>query len=310
MSETKTASNGAMQKSNGTAVATVKSPDIVTQVLGRVHQFQQSKELKIPKDYVPENALKSAYLILQETKDRDGKSALETCSPASIANALLNMVVQGLSPMKRQCSFIAYGGQLQMQREYAGTVALAKRFGAVKDVSANVIYENDEFEFEKVTETGRTKIVKHIQKFENIDINKIRGAYATLIFNDGTTNTEVMTITQIRSAWNQGAAKGNSPAHRNFPDQMAMKTVINRACKLHISTSDDAGVFDEEETVQDAIEVNASYQIEQNANKSEIAFTPSQEVKPNPKAEEVVNAESRKPSEVSNEELTGEKTLF
>lgn len=291
------------------AIATVKSPDIVTQVLGRVHQFQQSKELKIPKDYVPENALKSAYLILQETKDRDGKSALETCTPASIANALLNMVVQGLSPMKRQCSFIAYGGQLQMQREYAGTVALAKRFGGVKDVAANVIYENDEFEFEKVVATGRTRIIKHVQKFENIDINKIKGAYATLIFEDGSTTSEVMTITQIRSAWNQGAAKGNSPAHRNFPDQMSMKTVINRACKLHISTSDDSGVFDEEENVSDFVVVNAEREIEINAHKKELSFTES-EVSPSTSAP-TPQAEPRKPSEISNEELTAEiKPLF
>ena len=52
---------------------------------------------------------------------------------------------------------------------------------------------------------------------------------------------------QIKDSWNQGAMKGNSPAHKLFPDQMAEKTVINRACKLIIRTSDDAILSPDEE---------------------------------------------------------------
>ena len=46
----------------------------------------------------------------------------------------------------------------------------------------------------------------------------------------------------------QGATKGQSPAHRNFPQEMAKKTVIGRACKLFVSTSDDAGVYGSEDS--------------------------------------------------------------
>lgn len=273
------ATGGVPAKPNAGAVATVKNSDIVNSVLSKVHQFQSAGELKVPTGYVPENALKSAYLILQETTDSDGKSVLESCSPASIANALLNMVVQGLSPMKKQCSFIAYKQRLSMQREYAGTVALAKRFGGVKDVKANVIYKDDDFAYEK-TETGRTKVTKHIQSIDNINVNQIKGAYATLIFEDGSTDTEVMTFDQIKQAWQQGGAKGNSPAHRNFPDQMAMKTVINRACKLHISTSDDSGVFDEEESAPDFRVVESQREIAENANTKVLTIAANEDPKP------------------------------
>ena len=34
---------------------------------------------------------------------------------------------------------------------------------------------------------------------------------------DGTKYSEVMTMEQVRDAWNQGATKGQSPAHKNFP---------------------------------------------------------------------------------------------
>ena len=38
--------------------------DITAQVLQKVQAFEKSGELRIPKDYSPENALKGAMLIL------------------------------------------------------------------------------------------------------------------------------------------------------------------------------------------------------------------------------------------------------
>ncbi len=217
--------------------------NICDEVLAKVNTFQSAGELKIPSDYSPENALKSAFLILSETTDKDGNSVLETCSKPSIANALLKMVTEGLSPMKRQGSFIAYGGKLSFQREYAGTLALAKRYGDIIDVVPNVVYENDIFEYHVDSETGLKTLIKHEQKIENIDINKIKGAYAVVWRADGRKDLEVMTIAQIRNAWQQGFGKGNTVARNKFTDEMCCKTVINRACKPYINSSNDESVL-------------------------------------------------------------------
>lgn len=256
------------------AVATTNK-NIADNVLKRVNEFQALGELKVPSGYSPANALKSAYLILQETKDRNGKSVLEACTKESIANALLDMVVQGLSPMKKQCDFIAYGNKLTLQREYHGTIALAKRYGNVIDVTGNVIYAGDIFEYECDFKTGKKLVTKHEQKIGNMD-GDIIGAYATLIMEDGTIECEIMTMKMIRAAWNQGATKGQSPAHKNFPDQMAIKTVINRACKLKITTSDDS-VLDEPDQ-KDIILESSKETIIQKANKEEIGFDEAEEV--------------------------------
>ena len=214
---------------------------ITEMVLSRVTQLQEANSIDLPKDYSASNAVRSAYLIISDMKDaKTGVPITQVCTRDSIINAMFNMVSQGLSPQKRQCSFIQYGNKLHLQREYAGSVALAKRYGNLKDIHAQVIYEGDEAEFEIDTTTGRRKITKHVQKLENINLEKIKGAYAVIVFNDGTTDVEVMTMAQIRKAWEQGSTKGASPAHKNFTDQMAMKSVINRACKLLIATSDDS----------------------------------------------------------------------
>lgn len=222
-----------------------KYENIADQVLNRIEQFQADGGITIPANYSVENNMKSAWLILQATEDRNGNKALSVCTKESIANALFDMVLQGLSVSKRQGYFIVYGNKLEFQRSYFGTVALAKRTGGItKEPVANVIYEGDNFVYSIDPETARIKIIKHEQKIENIDNNKIKAAYALVTMPDGETQVTIMSMQQIRAAWNQGATKGNSPAHKNFAEEMAKKTVIGRACKMIINSSDDAWLYE------------------------------------------------------------------
>lgn len=222
-----------------------KYENIADQVLNRIEQFQADGGITIPANYSVENNMKSAWLILQATEDRNGNKALSVCTKESIANALFDMVLQGLSVSKKQGYFIVYGNKLEFQRSYFGTVALAKRTGGItKEPVANVIYEGDNFAYSIDPETARIKIIKHEQKIENIDNNKIKAAYALVTMPDGETQVTIMSMQQIRAAWNQGATKGNSPAHKNFAEEMAKKTVIGRACKMVINSSDDAWLYE------------------------------------------------------------------
>lgn len=270
--------------------------EVVEFVLGRIAQFQTHGELKLPDNYSAENSVRSAWLILQ-----DG-DILTKCTPASIANAMLKMVLQGLNPNKHQCSFIAYGTKCTLQREYAGAIAIAKRNG-MKSVTAQVVYEGDEFEFLVDTETALKKITKHVQTIASMTSGKIIAAYAMVELSDGRKSVEIMTMQQIQSAWQMGATKGNSPAHKNFPDQMCMKTVINRAIKLIINSSDDSDLFDDDDSnVVDTKAEIVQKEITQNANKEEIGFeepvTAEAVVVPNKEAESV-------PATATQNDLTG-----
>jgi len=219
--------------------------ETVNAVLIRVNEFQNNGQLTLPKDYSPENALKAAWFTLLETQTRDKKPVIEACTKGSITNALFEMILQGLNPMKKQCAFIAYGNQLQMQREYHGTIALAKRFGGViKTPIAHIIYKGDEFKYALNKDTDEIEIIEHKMKLENINHDNILGCYAIVNLEDGTKHIELMNMAQIQKAWEQGPMKGQSPAHKNFKDQMCKKTVISRACKLFISSSDDGSIID------------------------------------------------------------------
>lgn len=281
-----------MEKNNQVAI---QEKNITDNVLVRIKNLEGSGDIAFPKNYSYANALKSAYLILSETVDRDKKPVLQSCSKESICNALLDMCIQGLSPAKKQCYFIPYGGKLQLSKSYLGNIAATKRLKGVKDVKAYCIYEGDEFEQEFDLNTATLRITKFNPKFENIDINKIKGAFAVVTGENGVLHTEVMNISQIKNAWNQGAAKGKSGAHTNFTDEMAKKTVINRACKNFTCTSDDSDLLVEaisrtdEYDPQDIVEATheeVKKEIEENANK-EVIDLPSDEINGEPASNEV-----------------------
>lgn len=280
-----------------------KFDNIAEQVLTKIEQFQTDGGLVLPPNYSVENHMKSAWLILQSTQDRNGTPALQCCTKDSIANALFDMVLQGLAVSKKQGYFIVYGNKLEFQRSYFGTVALAKRTGRIKsEPVANVIYEGDEFVYTIDPATARIKIVKHEQRLENINNEKIRAAYALVELEDGTAHVTIMSMQQIKASWNQGATKGNSPAHKNFSEEMAKKTVIGRACKMIINSSDDAWLYDgktDEMDVDTATE--ARKEALSNAKKVvDIEDVPFEDVKSKP-IESAPN--ERNPDSDSNDDL-------
>ena len=245
--------------------------NITDNVLNKIHQFQSNGQIYFPDNYSPENALKSAWLKLQEVKDKNGKLALEVCTQPSIANALLNMVIQGLNPMKNQCYFIPYGNQLTLMRSYFGSIAVAKQFGEIKDITAEVIYEGDKVETE--IKRGKTIIVSHSRSFENINKAKIVGAYATILYNDNTEESLIMTMDQIRTSWKKSKLNpdGKDSTHSQFTEDMSKRTVINKICKYYINTKDDSNLnmikkaF--ETSDEEMKEAEVEYEIETNANK-------------------------------------------
>ncbi|MBC1307932.1 recombinase RecT [Listeria booriae] len=282
--------------------------DIVGQVEDKVKTLQGNAELRFPADFSPENAMKSAWLILQETKDRNQKLALDVCTRDSIANALLDMVIQGLNPQKKQGYFIVYGKTLTFQRSYFGTMAVTKRVTGAKSIDAMIIYEGDEVTYE--IENARISNLKHTQKFGNIDKKKILAAYCVITLPEGEYYTEFMTIDEIRQSWGQSQmwSKGatvekEGSTHEKFTQEMAKKTVINRACKRYLNSSNDSSVLLDtfNQSPDDSVENAVEQEIAENANAEIIEMedyqndseTQSEVVEPEPV--EPVEIEERPP---------------
>ncbi len=293
--------------SNQLAEIKKNTVDVVTQ---KIKALESNGDIQFPPDYSPQNALRSAWLILQETVDRNKKPVLQTCTRTSIMNSLFDMTVQGLNPAKKQCYFLAYGEQLVCQRSYHGTKALAMRVDpSIGDVIAEPVWEGDTFEYE--IDRGKKRVVKHKQTLDSIDSKNPKGAYCLVLDHQGNvTKTEIMTFEQIKAAWKKsqmkpvqdnGEIKPNS-THAEFMDEMIRKTIINRTCKPIINSSSDAHLFkaaNRSEQVQ--AEQEAEQVAEANANQEVIDVEPPEAEQVNEDTWEV----NEEPQEQGQEEDQG-----
>lgn len=206
---------------------------ITSNVSTRIGEMQ-NEGLMIAPNYSVSNALSSAYYAL---KNSNSGNLLEKCTSESIYNALLDMVTQGLSPAKTQCYFIPYGNTVKLTRSYFGTMKVVKQLPEVKDIYVKVIYEGDDFQAEN-TERG-WKFIKHDSIWKNQD-NPIDGAYCIIEKQNGEQDMTIMTKKEIDKSWAQSK---NGSVQKNFPQEMAKRTVINRAAKQFFNTSDDNDLF-------------------------------------------------------------------
>jgi len=224
-------------------------------VEGLITQLQEKQErgLRFPVNYSIQNAMNSAYLMLKEAEDKDRRPLLEVCTQESVIQSLMQMATQGLNPVKKQCYFVAYGKKCSLVPSYFGTLAILKRVAnVIGEPVANIIYKGDIFEYSFDLDTGETVITKHEQKLENMDNANIWGAYA-IVRTENQKVIEIMNINQLKKAWAQGkswqaAEKGGyeSKTHTNFTEEMAKKTVLNRACKKLINSTDDSSLMGHE----------------------------------------------------------------
>jgi len=263
--------------------------DIVSE---KVSEFLRSGQLDLPKNYSVDNALKSAYLTLNTVENKDKKPVMVdgkltgVVTKASIANAVLDMVVQGLNPGKKQCYFIVYGSSIICQRSYFGSMAVAQMVNPViKDWGFNVVYEDDKFSYG--IHNGKASVIEHEQKLDNIDKSKIIAAYAMALNITGEPiKTEIMTIEEIHKAWSMSKMKPiddkgeirPESTHGKFARDMALKTVINKVAKFIINASSDNALLLERinrnEELADVAAVQA--EIEERANTGSVIMIPEE----------------------------------
>lgn len=245
----------------GTSVDTTKTGTVVAagqsivDVVGeKVNAWLTQGQIRLPKSYSVDNAMKFAYLELQNIQNKDykplfvnGKLDENVATKESLINALLSMAVQGLNVGKDQGYFIVYGKTVSFQRSYFGTECVTMMVEPkVKDFSVEIIYEGDEFEYE--IKAGKKFITTHKQSFGNMKTDKILGAYAIALDEQGSVwKTDLMTIAEIHQSWKQskanpfgqdGKVKPDSN-HGKFPVEYCKKTVLGRLCKPIINTSTD-----------------------------------------------------------------------
>lgn len=190
-----------------------------------LYKKQISKAL--PSVITPERFIRMAMTAA------NSNPALHECDPMSFLGAALTAAQLGLEPNTPlgQAYLIPYKNnnkgitECQFQIGYKGLLDLANRSGVLRNVSAQVVYENDEFEFEY----GLEPKLKH--KPAMYDRGVAIWVYATYHLTNGGYNFEVMSIDDVREfAKSKSKAYNRGPWQTDF-EAMAKKTVLKRVLK-------------------------------------------------------------------------------
>lgn len=160
------------------------------------------------------------------------------CSTASIVRAIIQGAELGLTPgsalnsaylvpFKNKTSGGGEVWEAQLVVSAQGLSELVYRSGLVSFISAEVVYEGDDFHYE----LGLEPKLLHVPMDETIDANKITHAYMVVGLKDGSRVFRVMTrkaIDRIRDRSPQGGEKGPWKDHYA---EMARKTVLKNGFK-------------------------------------------------------------------------------
>lgn len=233
-----------MSETTSSAVATApKKPATVRDIIeGPAFKEQIAKVL--PSILPPERFVRVAVTAFLKTPK------LMECDQASLLQSLLNLAQSGLELDGRRAYLIPYGKTAQLIIGYQGIAELAMRSGLVSNIHADMVCENDAFEYD----LGEIKTHK-------VDFKKPRGNayafYAICRFKDGSVKADVMNKDEIDAIRRRSKSGGNGPWVTDY-NEMAKKTVFRRLSKwLPLSPEVQAAV----ESGDDAIDINPTVSI-------------------------------------------------
>lgn len=186
-------------------------------------------EMALPKHLPVDRLLRVAMTSIQRNP------LLLKCTQTSLLACIMTCAQLGLEPDQflGQAYLIPFknnkkGGlyECQIIPGYRGYISLARRTGEVQTLSAQVVYENDEFSLQYGTEDK----LEH-RPAMNGDRGKPVGAYCVIKYKDGGYSFDFMSTADIEKIRKRSKAANDGPWVTDW-DEMAKKTVIRRHIKL------------------------------------------------------------------------------
>lgn len=203
----------------------------------------------LPEVITPERFTRMALSALNTTPK------LQECTQMSFLAALMNAAQLGLEPNTPlgQAYLIPYNNkgtmECQFQIGYKGLIDLGYRNPQMQIISAQAVYENDEFEYE----LGLNPRLEHHPTLE--ERGEVRLFYGLFKLTNGGFGFEVMSKTAIDAyakEYSKAFDSSFSPWKTNY-ESMAKKTVIKQALKYAPVKADFRKALNTDETIKNEL---------------------------------------------------------
>lgn len=173
----------------------------------------------------------------------NGNKALnfQTMDKNTLFSSVLKAAEQGMKLDGEEAALVQYGANVQFMKMIKGVKKQLRNSGEIKEITAEVVYKNDKFEY-WVDDEG--KHIKHTPNFLE-DRGEPMAAYSVITAKDGGRFIKVMSkqeIEAVKSASKTGSASF-SPWNGPFKSEMWCKTVLRRNAKDAPTSTDLPEVF-------------------------------------------------------------------
>jgi recombination protein RecT len=162
---------------------------------------------------------------------------LQGCDPQSILNAVVNVARTSvtLNPVMRLAYLVPRKGKCVLDFSYMGLVAMLRDNNCIKSISAHIVYEDEDFDYDvaynKITHKPRyAKTEEEHKSRERI------GCYSRATLPNGEVVFEFMPMWEIEKVkrLSEGSSSKYS-AWQTWEEEMIKKVVIKRHFKMLIS---------------------------------------------------------------------------
>jgi recombination protein RecT len=179
--------------------------------------MKQQFAAALPQHLTPDRFCRIALTALTRTPK------LADCTQESLMRCLLDLSAYGIEPDGRRAHLIPYGNQCTLILDWKGLAELAMRSGIIAKLHADIVCENDVFEY------NLGEVVQH-----KIDFKAPRGemyaAYAMAVTKDGPVFVAVLNKDEIDGI-RKRSKSGNSGPWQTDYNEMAKKTAFRRLAK-------------------------------------------------------------------------------
>ena len=186
-------------------------------------------EAVMPKHMSSERLFQLAVSAINQTPK------LAECTPTSLLSCVMKCSALGIEPSAVDGLGRAYiiprwnknarANEATFMLGYKGMIALARRSGEIKDISARAVYEGDTFEYEY----GLEEKLRHVPlNRERAESEKPAFVYCIAHFKDGGHYFDVMSAAEVEAVRKRSSAANTGPWMSDY-EAMAKKTVVRRA---------------------------------------------------------------------------------
>lgn len=208
------------------------------------------------------------------------------CSKATIMASCQKAAQDGLVLDGREAALVPFGKTAQYMPMVNGVLKKLRNSGMLSTITAQTVHENDSFKYNPAMDD----IPNHNPDWFG-DRGQMIGVYAVARMKDGGVVVEIMNMDQLNKVRSVSRGSNKGP-WKDWPEEMAKKSVLRRIAKMLPSSADIDQMFDHD---------NDNFDLNQPQEPQEPV--PTEQPKAQTKAAQVVVGEEDQPVDAEFEEV-------